>query len=299
MTRLNSEEPPSSELPDDRMRSWLDGVLGETIVNIEPLDGATTARVSALETMSGRFVLKEFVDPEFLADEPDGPKREASALGLLAKSDIPAPRPIAADIDGSQCGVPVILMTRVEGEPRLEIERPKAVAEVLAAIHRTETDTQWSYKRYKEGSTLRPPPWSEDPTLWERAFAVAEAAPPPTAQGFIHRDFHHDNVLWRGNEVSGVIDWHAACKGPLGIDLSRWRLNAMLRGMTDDRLLEEHRRIGPDDAYHPHWDVVDAVDILPAVAQSQARWPHDDVVWASDARQRLETFIGSALAEIG
>ncbi len=92
---------------------WLDGMLGQPIANIEPLDSATTASVRRLETAAGRFVLR--------------------------------------------------------------------------------------------------------PGLWERAREVAGSAPPKLAQGVIHRDVHHDNVLGQGRDLVGVIDWLA---------ILRWRPNA-------------------------------------------------------------------------
>jgi aminoglycoside phosphotransferase (APT) family kinase protein len=37
--------------------------------------------------------------------------------------------------------------------------------------------------------------------------------------GVVHRDFHHRNVLWQGDEVAAVIDWEGAGAGDPAFDL--------------------------------------------------------------------------------
>ena len=49
-------------------------------------------------------------------------------------------------------------------------------------------------------------------------------------EGIIHGDFFPDNVLWEGNEITGVIDFYFACKEALAYDLAvtlnAWCFNA-------------------------------------------------------------------------
>lgn len=39
------------------------------------------------------------------------------------------------------------------------------------------------------------------------------------ATGLVHRDFHHRNALWRGDELAAVIDWEGAGPGDPAFDL--------------------------------------------------------------------------------
>jgi aminoglycoside phosphotransferase (APT) family kinase protein len=41
----------------------------------------------------------------------------------------------------------------------------------------------------------------------------------------IHRDYHQANVLFEDGRLIGVVDWTAACTGPVGIDLAQMRMN--------------------------------------------------------------------------
>ena len=63
-------------------------------------------------------------------------------------------------------------------------------------------------------------------------------------------------------------------------------------------ILDEYRWVGVAGAHHPHWDVVDAVDLIPYYAGSGAvaAWP--GTADAGARRERLERFIAAALAEI-
>ena len=67
------------------------------------------------DSATKRLVLRRFVRTDWVAREPDIAKREAAALRLLDRRNIPAPRLLAVDEDGSASGVPSLLMTRLPG----------------------------------------------------------------------------------------------------------------------------------------------------------------------------------------
>ncbi len=48
---------------------------------------------------------------------------------------------------------------------------------------------------------------------------------------FIHRDFHPGNLLWSRRRLTGIVDWAAACRGPIGCDIAHCRAN--LRDLAD------------------------------------------------------------------
>ncbi len=98
-----------------------------------------------------------------------------------------------------------------------------------------------------------------------------------------------------------MIDWVNGCTGPPGIDVARYRLNLALdHGMeeADAFRLAYRAAAGPEAADHPHWDVVDAVDAMPYYdgPDAVAAWPSGE--WPATARDRVELFLASALAEL-
>ncbi len=104
-----------------RALSWLQDVFsnGAHIGAVRKLDWAYSldfyvldARVSGRETS---FVLRLFTKWEWLAEEPDVPEHVGANLTRLRGSGLPVPELIALDADGSRCGVPALLMTRLPG----------------------------------------------------------------------------------------------------------------------------------------------------------------------------------------
>jgi aminoglycoside phosphotransferase (APT) family kinase protein len=266
-----------------------------------PLDGATTAAVEAVDAGGERLVLKRFVHRFLVEEDPDRARHEAAALRLLEDAEVPAPHLVAVDPDGSACGVPAVLMTRLPGRRAVPNPSHAATAEVLAAIHGVAPALPYTFRRYQDGvAGTGPPSWTQRPGLWERALEVAAAPGPGSAAGFIHRDANDGNVLWEGPTVTGVVDWLSACRGPLGIDLARVRVDMVLRGEQAGAaaVLDAYRAVGVADADHPHWDVVDGVDLIPYYAGPVAveAWPGTPD--AAQRRLRLEGFLAEALARL-
>jgi aminoglycoside phosphotransferase (APT) family kinase protein len=121
---------------------------------------------------------------------------------------------------------------------------------------------------------------------------VSSAGPPAYEPVTIHRDFHPGNVLWTGADISGIVDWGNACVGPAAFDLAHLRVNlASLAGQaaTDATF--------PGD---PSWDIEAALGFIdPWSPEARDEWigPWPAVPPAL-ARQRVETFVATALAAL-
>ena len=63
--------------------------------------------------------------------------------------------------------------------------------------------------------------------MWERAVEVFLGDVPAHDVGFIHRDFHPGNVLWKRRRLTGIVDWQAASIGPRSVDIGHCRANLM------------------------------------------------------------------------
>jgi aminoglycoside phosphotransferase (APT) family kinase protein len=294
------EELLRGPVPDQALR-WVTASLGvgARVLGVEALAGGTSSAVHALRVDAGgsgatEFVLRRFVRLDWLAEEPDIAAREAEALGLLADVDLPTPRLVAVDPDGSLAGVPSVLMTRLPG--RIEWDPPavepflSALAEPLPVIHDVQVRTGAvlpDYRPYPLGMH-RPPAWAARPDVWTRAIDVLEGSGPPgDERRFIHRDYHPGNVLWHGGRVAGIVDWVNASIGSPWADVGHCRVNiaSELGHEAADRFLELYRVVaGRTDDYDPYWDISAAIGGLDEDADSQPSPADEQFLAAAVAR---------------
>jgi aminoglycoside phosphotransferase (APT) family kinase protein len=294
--------------------AWVRRQVGSAtkLVSSAPLTGATSSTLLALRLECWgqplELVLRLFTNAEWLAEEPDLATHEATILRLVAALGLPTPRLVAVDEDGASCGVPAVLMTRVPGHTDL---RPKdldtylhELAAALAAIHALPADDlAWTYFPYADLTALRVPPWARQPQLWERMIAVLAGPRPAVPTRFIHRDYHPNNVLWRGARLSGIIDWPNACLGPAQADLAHCRGNLIgLFGMAAaDRFLDAYCGcVGTGFRYDPYWELLSLTDCLPGPPDVYQGWIDHGVrhLTAELLLERCEERLARALAAL-
>jgi aminoglycoside phosphotransferase (APT) family kinase protein len=246
------------------------------------MPGASSSAVHDLvvEARHGRvhrFVLRRFTDGEWLAREPDLAAREAEALTFLETTPLATPRLIAVDKTAEHCDVPAVLMSRIPGRPLAAPEDLDGfvtrLAEPLPIVHATPLPARAAIPNYRpyyveeaRRGELRPPIQTRARASWERAIAVHAASSPRGERAvFLHRDYHPGNVLWQRGRVAGVVDWVNASHGPVDADLGHCRLNLALDYGLDvaDQFLAAHRALTGKRDYHPYWDIVAAVGMLP------------------------------------
>jgi aminoglycoside phosphotransferase (APT) family kinase protein len=121
---------------------------------------------------------------------------------------------------------------------------------------------------------------------------VLAKADPGGPTTFIHRDYHHGNTLWRGERLTGIVDWTTGCLGPPGIDVAHERLNLVWDYGIEaaDAFLLAAGAAGVS-AHHPVMDLLVAAD-----------WISDDPPANLDEAERFdryEDFVLRALAELG
>jgi aminoglycoside phosphotransferase (APT) family kinase protein len=225
------------------------------VVRVTALEGGASSAVHAVTLRDGRdLVLRRYVRPEWLAEEPGVATREAVALELV--HGLPAPRLVKLDPDGSQAGAPAVLMTRLEGAHDWRPDLAQLAA-LLVRIHAIAppADALPAYSPYSLELT-GPPPCSTRPDVWHQAFAVFNGPAPDHDHALIHRDFHPGNVLWRGNVMTGIVDWPNASIGAPQADIGhcRWNLARSQGIAAADELV---RLTGAP--YDPYWDVVAAL----------------------------------------
>lgn len=300
-------------LPPDVLR-WVAQAVGPgaRVEAARPLSGATSSVLHALvvTTPGGRLdlVLRRYLNEQWLADEPDVARHEAANLEKVRAAALPTPELIACDADGRHCGAPAILMTRLPGRVALRpSDRTRwlyGLAAALPPLHAVDaTDYPWRYAPYNDVTTLTPPAWSRYPALWQRTLEIVNGPPPPTRSCFIHRDYHPVNVLWHNGRVSGIVDWPNACGGPAGIDVAWCRAN--LAGMAGlaaaDAFLRAYEDVaGATAAYHPFWDLMVIIEILPGPPDVYPPWVTLGLtgLTAQLMRERHDAYLRSVMARL-
>jgi aminoglycoside phosphotransferase (APT) family kinase protein len=271
-------------VPDEALR-WVTASVGGNarVLAAEALSGGTSSAVHAVFVDTGasrprELVLRRFVRLDWLAEEPDTAAREAEALELVADLDLPTPRLVAVDPDGSVAGAPAVLMSRLRGrvewDPRAAEEVLRALAEPLPVIHSVGVSAGGALPCYRPYPLRmrRPPAWAERPDVWERAIEVLDGESPSGERLFVHRDYHPGNVLWEDGCVSGIVDWVNASIGSAWADVGHCRVNiaSELGQEAADRFLDLYRAAsGRTDEYHPYWDISAAIGGLDEDADDQ------------------------------
>jgi aminoglycoside phosphotransferase (APT) family kinase protein len=240
--------------------------------------------------------------------EPDVAVREAASLQQAARAGLPAPELVATDRDGSYCGVPATLVSRVRGEVVLQPgnwhEWLKGLADTAAQIHRVDAaGFRWKYRRYNDREALAVPSWSRQPEAWKEAIDIVQGPAPPYRECFIHRDYHPSNVLWLNGRISGVVDWVNACRGPAGIDVAWGRHNlANLHAVSvaDDFLAAYIAAARSEFEYDPYWDLMSVVELLPGPPSMYEGWRASGVPNISNAlmRERVDLYVASVVARL-
>ena len=282
------------------------------IKKVQKLKGSTSSTLHHISLKSNQditnLVVRQFDNNEWLKEEPDLACHEAASLRFAERISIQTPEMIAFDETDKNCGVPVILMTMLEGsvdlKPRNMSQWVNRLAEALVKIHAVEADNfPWKYFTYNDISSVKVPSWSSVPKSWEKAIEIVKGIQPPYKECFIHRDYHPANILWKDGSVSGVVDWVNACRGPAGIDIGHCRLNlAMLYDVaTADRFLTAYEQ-NQDDifTYDPYWDFVSLIDILFGPPTVYPGWVAFGVLGLTDQmmEERLDLYVESLLERL-
>jgi aminoglycoside phosphotransferase (APT) family kinase protein len=272
-TQFLRVRPPRATL------DWAGRALGGTVIAARPLRGGTASAVHLLTVRRGGgavelVVLRRYVRPETVAEEPDVAEQEARALRLAAGLDlgpgVATPRPLALDASGTHAGVPALVMSRVPGRvvwhpPELD-RWLRRLAAPLPGIHAAPLPPPGvirPYAPYRQDS-YRPPAWARWPRTWLRAVDWFHRPIPADAgpDRFIHRDYHPGNVLWRRGRVTGVVDWSSASIGPASVDVGHCRGNLFAYGLeAADRFTAIWERL-TGAIYHPWADVVTIIGSL-------------------------------------
>jgi aminoglycoside phosphotransferase (APT) family kinase protein len=304
----NSAETSADELPKNLV-AWVARTLGpgSRIQVVRRLPMGSWHLNHALTVVDGdgrvhRLVLRRWARLGWDRDDPDyTAAREMTILELLRPTPVPAPVLVGADIEGDECEVPTLLLTRLPGHPPTAADMAANrfcpdLAQTLAVVHdagRALSGQLAPYRLYYDRAEATPPRWLTNTPVWQQAAAAVRAVPPAASQTMIHRDFHPENTLWSRGRLTGVVDWTQASWGPPGLDLGHMRWNLVLDGGQPiaDRFLACYQALtGTSLDDQPYWDLVSLFDLLLDIDQD-----HPGDIDADDQRH-LTTYVKKVLA---
>lgn len=277
---------------------WTETILNEKIKSATLLEGGTSSLLHLLKTDTREVVLREYTIKEWLEEDPTVVAREAENLKEAENINIPTPKGLGVDAEGSQAGRPSVLMSKVDGKVELENLNLEKLAQALIAIHSLK-EPQITHKFFSYNTEITNPEatWSAYPKKWQALFSYLKEQDSPTYKpSFIHRDFHPTNVLWKNGDVSGIVDWPNACIGPREFDIAhcRWNLAMMYGQEVADTFLEAYLKHSDLKNYSLYWDLLALKNIFeeepPTVYQG---WTHFGLTELTPEiiKQRMDAFL--------
>jgi aminoglycoside phosphotransferase (APT) family kinase protein len=290
---------------NEKQKQWIEHQLDVTVKSLRRIYGGASSLIYNVETEKGPVILRQFDNEEWLREEPDLVLHESASLHIASRCVLPTPLLLAADEMGGKCGMPSVLMTKVDGivvlEPKDFHAWTDGLAKTLSEIHRIEaTEFPWKYAPYMNRENIEIPEWTRKPDVWKSALDRLHGAEPKYRETFIHRDFHPANVLWKEGKVSGIVDWPNACMGPAGIDIGHCRVNlALLHGVEiADLFLEAYRRHATEFDYDPYFDIVSIFDSLDGPVTVYKGWTDLGVKALTDQMMetRMDAFMESVVS---
>jgi aminoglycoside phosphotransferase (APT) family kinase protein len=305
----------SAELPERAHRWVLASVPGAVgIASAQRLLGGISAQTHLLEVVladglpSLPLVLKRYTSTRPAPQPPAAV--EAATLVALSSVVLPfaVPRLIAHDPRGSGCDLPALLMTRARGKIALELtrweERVSALGRALASFHAAQVPCPATLSDYDVGLQRRskPVPAGIEAPDWSRVWRLVEARS-WRGDALLHGDYHIGNALFEAAELTGIIDWATARRGPTQFDVAYCRLDlAMVIGAAAPPIFtaayEAARATKLSEL--SLWDAAASLQAYPDPALWLAGWldaGRDDLT-PELIRARLCDFVSSALDAI-
>ena len=296
---LPSTLPVAARERIGRLTSYLTRELGDEVTFLGQAPGAShEGWVFQIGSDSGSKVVVRLEPDEGPFLDYDG-ERESALLRKLALHGFPVPRVLAVG-DKEYVGARFMVLEWIEGQvlnPRAASEmasadrhrRAEVMATVLAQLHHAPWRSLSGPERGLDDEPARPAPAPDDglEAILEqfgralsqlrvvnslvldfvRVWLVRHARERTMQRSIIHGDFRLGNLVWRQDEIVGILDWETASVGDPLFDVA-WMCMGATQGsdpimglVTRDEFVELYvhasgREIDPADLVF--WQVVAA-----------------------------------------
>jgi Ser/Thr protein kinase RdoA (MazF antagonist) len=203
------------------------------IRSVTRLEGGQHAETWRVDTDGPelRVVVRQFPAGDPAAD------REREVLEALDGLGGLAPVVLASDLDGRWAESPTSLLSWLDGEADITPERPEAAARqlghALGVVHAVPAERVARlpsvFDRDGDPQSRTAGPLAEWVRAeWDRIRASEDV--------LTHTDYWSGNVVWRDGELTGIVDWPGASRGPRGYDVGWCRLDLVL--LFDERIAD-------------------------------------------------------------
>ncbi len=217
-----------TELSVAEVGEWLENYSLGTLFALTGIAEGVQNSNFFLDTSCGQYVLTVFEQVQ-----EDQLPFYLALLAHLADRGIPCPTPIVnrhGSLTGRLCGKPAAIVSRLVGRSLIVPTRMHcaAIGRLLARLHRAAADfpvplahardTGWCTDTAAQ--LVEHLPVAEADLLASEIVFQQCCRPDDLPRGVIHADLFRDNVLFDGQEVSGVLDFYFAGVDDLLFDLA-------------------------------------------------------------------------------
>ena len=273
--------PPTT----DQLARLGDALGVGSLSHVQRIEGGLGCTNDLLSDGPTRYVLRRY-GPWYAERGEDAAAREARALELVQKANIPAPALIWVDSD-SLFDEQAIVISYVDGAPDLTPSHPfdwaERLATTLARIHAVTIDGDdlevfadgvgEDMRKVEEHPELvLEHPLGED-LLRRRLLLVKHRV--DSEPVFSHTDYWPGNTLWKGEELVAVIDWESPATADREMDVAYCSLDIRYLGMDKvaDRLIDAYREATGEPLTNlAHWEAIGLCRPMPDIAKWVPSW---------------------------
>ncbi len=230
-------------------------------------------------------------------------EQELAAIAAIAECGLPyqTPRALGFDLDGSVCGHPALVLTRVPGalnlSPTDSLARAGALGRALAQLHQAKPRVPHGLRSFEIQLQKDAP---DDAAIdWTRARQIL-ATLHTAGTDLLHGDFHMGNALFEDGALSALVDFTCVRSGPWQSDVGYCRCDlSLLFGLPEaDEFLSAYEAMrGLHVDALPAWDLAGALRAHPDASAWLPGWIDAGRTDLTPplVRERLARFVAQAL----
>jgi aminoglycoside phosphotransferase (APT) family kinase protein len=227
---VDSERSPSAGALEEVRRLAGSSAAIKSVIRLEGGQHADTWRVDTANPEL-TVVIRQFPRADSAGACEQRVLQMLDGLGGLA------PVLLGGDLDGRWSEYPTTLISWLDGQADITPSDPEGWAiqlgHALATVHAMPGDRLTNF-----------------PSVFDRSGGSREALSGPletairsrwtqiTASPLVltHSDYWSGNVVWRGDALTGIVDWSGGARGPRGFDVGWCRLDLVL--LLDERIAD-------------------------------------------------------------